>query len=332
MAHKLSMNSSLLCSICNKLLKDPRGTPCYHFFCAACLKEILDKLEEPPEKKTHIESADSKATSILFRCPQPECGNEFPVPDASLDAFPVVTAILPLLKKEEVRQSRTVCSKHKKSCKFFCKKCTKELCQKCLKEHEGHGWTDSDEANKEFIEKCRERNRENEKKFQSSEEITQKFEGLLNSEESKLVQNIESSLNLFGASKELIAESEIESLSKSLQEFEFRSPQKESARRQRSTWPFRAANRVLSSALKAPSGKAIESVRALELAQFYLQEADKALVTTEPKMKANLSNDLQIAGKFCKEVCEKLAKICKPKSTGFIYSILFLVMIYFHLL
>ncbi len=72
-----------------------------------------------------------------------------------------------------------------------------------------------------------------------------------------------------------------------------------------------------------------ESVLSLELALFYLQEADKTLVATEPKMKANLSSDLQIAGKFYKEVCDKLAKICKTsqfylnlidKSTGIIYA------------
>ena len=160
----MPVSSALLCSKCNNLLRDPRTTPCAHFFCSECLKEeLLQQFEETAEQQKQTQSADSEgaaAARVLFRCPKTDCGQQHSISILTLDAFPLVVALLPLLEKETRRQSRTVCSLHKKCCKFFCKKCSRELCKKCVKEHDGHSLMETKDANREFVEKCRKKGRD----------------------------------------------------------------------------------------------------------------------------------------------------------------------------
>ena len=310
MASNKTINSALLCGICNQLLKEPRLSQCGHSFCKNCLVEYLNKSDEPQQNKKD----EKTKSSLIFRCPKSNCGEEYTIPDTNIKTFPIEFAILPTLEKEEIRQNITVCSKHKKRCKFFCKKCKRELCKNCIPEHEGHGLLAAKNANKEFIEKCRATSQENEKKFQISQEINKSFDDLLNSEENTVVDTIEKSLVFFSTSQKLIAEEEINSVSRTLQEYEFKSPFHERAKQMKMLWPFQEANRILSPILKAPSGKVMEPVLSLELAEFYLQIFDKNPGVTKPKMKGTLSNDFQIARSFAKALCVNLARSLKDSS------------------
>ena len=318
MASNLSTNPSLLCSACNHLLEEPRVSQCGHLFCTKCLKEILNKLENKKLENQNVDGKENK--NLIFRCPDSECGNEYSIPDTNIKAFPVVKRILPLLESERINQGRSICSKHRNRCNFFCKKCRRELCENCLSDHAQHEWTHSDDANKEFIGKCQKAEEENLTKFHMNEEKIKNSEQESSSNEKVLEENVEKSMKIYSTTKVLIEEEEINSLTRILQEYERKNCFHEKAQHEKIKWPFQQVNQILRPILKAPSGKVMEPVLILELAEFYLQQSDKNLESKFPKMEGKLSDESQIAKCYYREVCSKLGERFSPnqidKSAG----------------
>jgi len=54
-----SINSELLCSICNKPFIEAVSTPCDHTFCSACIKQWIEKgCKSCPQCRQQIKSVD----------------------------------------------------------------------------------------------------------------------------------------------------------------------------------------------------------------------------------------------------------------------------------
>lgn len=119
----------MTCSICMDLYSDPRAlVPCLHSFCKRCLERLITS--EP-----------------VLKCP--ECRAEVTLGTKGIDGLMKnfqLQGIVDIYKSENAFSKRDkgdrelpLCSQHRMSCQFQCKKCKTPVCVKCIVDkHSGH--------------------------------------------------------------------------------------------------------------------------------------------------------------------------------------------------
>lgn len=110
------------CCICTDIFTDPRILPCFHTFCANCLKEIGLKAKKGPGDK--------------MSCPQ--CRAEFTVPLGGFMELQKNFFMCKLLEVIHSSSKQNVCDLNTGNCssaKWYCEECRLKLCDECSKVH-----------------------------------------------------------------------------------------------------------------------------------------------------------------------------------------------------
>eukprot|EP00919_Chromeraceae_sp_WS-2016_P058382 GHVR01138820.1.p1 GENE.GHVR01138820.1~~GHVR01138820.1.p1 ORF type:complete len:323 (-),score=25.87 GHVR01138820.1:635-1603(-) len=115
----------LECMLCLERGQNPKILPCHHWYCAACIIQLIEKSKWPSR----------------FFCPA--CRTEVQNPPGGAESFPPAFMIKKLddavrRKKEAHPKRKSKCQKHGKELDLFCEPCQRTICARCVKEHKGH--------------------------------------------------------------------------------------------------------------------------------------------------------------------------------------------------
>ncbi|XP_028411742.1 E3 ubiquitin-protein ligase TRIM33-like, partial [Dendronephthya gigantea] len=125
------MESLLQCSVCMKILNQPRTLSCYHSFCKHCLESCIDS-----QRKRAVE-AGSEVRDV-FECPV--CCTEFSVKGESigeklLQNHFVNNLLESLILQQQARHMKCQSCKANAPAASRCTTCETYLCVKCLEAH-----------------------------------------------------------------------------------------------------------------------------------------------------------------------------------------------------
>jgi hypothetical protein len=127
--------SSLECSICSDLFKDPRILPCGHTFCLRCLQ------------------AQVKGSNIKRQIACAYCRTTVKIDNAGVTSFPknyaLEDCVISASESDDCKIPQRMCAQHTDTyVSIYCKQCEIFFCTLCLRQHSKHDCTDVEEANK----------------------------------------------------------------------------------------------------------------------------------------------------------------------------------------
>lgn len=185
----------LTCSICLERYKEPKGLPCQHSFCKACLEKT---------------SRSFRHGKYFLKCPS--CRMFAQLPDNGVSALPpafVINNFLELHQLMEAKGLTQECPEHKKPLEVYCQSCQKLICLMC-------GYCDHKTHNQDLIERvfeqCKEQIEERRKLVEQAQSLVQDAREVIETRRNEIqlrAEEIKKQIHLYNQSlKAIIDEAE----------------------------------------------------------------------------------------------------------------------------
>ena len=304
---------ALLCPKCKKLMNEPRMGRCGHSYCKVCLEGILQAKATENTKGV----ACGSIGGIVFQCPQTDCEiPQYLLPSASIEHFPANFHLQKRIEDMKIREKETICAKHNKRCKLFCNdsNCMQEICWKCIEAHPGHIIIEKEKAFSEYQSKYWDCSDRISGELKTVESTKKELSVLIDTEESKLAKRVTKLFEVFLMAENTMMNEQVECITKTLQEMEFKAPSRSQLEIERRASPLQDILRIGQPIFQKPGKQLNELVYVFQAAESRMTKYKK-VKTEKPvrsKMKAPLQEFLYIQNGFLYELADKY----RPRSRG----------------